>query len=562
MPEPGPPSAPATSPAKPPERERFWEIVGATDDPAERPHGEWRRRLHRFCENWIFALVIAFAIRHFGVELFRIPSASMEPVLLGDPGLGKGDFVLVDKLTSRFREPQRWDVAVFQYPVPEIESSKGGRARPAESHLGERLDHPLWRPLVGGNFVKRIVVMPGEEFYIQAGDVFIRTDGTWSIARKPPALQERLWQTIYRADGQPGYRPWSAEAGAAVEVLGGRLEAKPAGGRLVFSQPLRNVYLKDGAVAVRPLGSNEGWTKIEGVSMTAPRFAWTGGREGSIWDLGAWELKRLTSADEDDPMRKGTPLNQLMNEWNSDLRIGGRVERLDGEVVLELRAQSGGADPERLVSLAITADGWRLSGAGRAAGLAAEGRARLVGASIDLAQIDGQVVVRIDGADVHRSDLAWVDGNRHWPGIAIAGTGTASFAAFTVQRDLHYSAKGFMVQAPQAADPASMAEQIASGQGDAEDKDNAYAAAVRLPRLIRGELLGKPSDELSRSEATAAYGTGPNNPARAPEGGYLMLGDNSPLSLDGREWGFVPAENLRGSGWLIVFPPWRWGLIR
>jgi signal peptidase I len=62
-----------------------------------------RRRLHRFCENWIFALIIAFGIRHFGVELFRIPSASMEPMLLGDPGLGKGDFVVVDKLTSRFR---------------------------------------------------------------------------------------------------------------------------------------------------------------------------------------------------------------------------------------------------------------------------------------------------------------------------------------------------------------------------------------------------------------------------------------------------------------------------
>jgi hypothetical protein len=41
-----------------------------------------------------------------------------------------------------------------------------------------------------------------------------------------------------------------------------------------------------------------------------------------------------------------------------------------------------------------------------------------------------------------------------------------------------------------------------------------------------------------------------------------MLGDNSPLSLDGREWGFVPAENLRGRGWLVVFPPQRWKVIR
>ncbi|MEB3259042.1 MAG: S26 family signal peptidase [Cyanobacteriota bacterium] len=62
--------------------------------------------------------------------------------------------------------------------------------------------------------------------------------------------------------------------------------------------------------------------------------------------------------------------------------------------------------------------------------------------------------------------------------------------------------------------------------------------------------------------AAAAYGSSPDNPARAPAGGYLMLGDNSPLSLDGREWGFVPEENLRGRGWLVVFPPQRWKVIR
>lgn len=553
MPDPVPP------PPKKDSAERFWDILGASDDAAELPAVEWRRRLHRFCENWIFALIIAFGIRHFGVELFRIPSASMEPMLLGDPGLGKGDFVVVDKLTSRFRAVQRWDVAVFQYPVPEIESGKGGRARPAVAADGTRLDDPITRPLLGGNFVKRVVVLPGEEFYIQGGDVFLRNGAGWAVARKPPELQERLWQAVYRAGDQPGYRPWAVEGGAAVELVGERLELKPAGGVVRFDQPLRNVYIKDGSVAVRRLGSSDGYVRIDGVGLTRPRFAWTGGVEGSLWQLDRWDIKRLTSADNDDPSR-GTQVNQLMNEWNGDLRVGFRVERLDGEVVLSLAAQAPGTPvAERSLALTLRADGWSLAGSGLAAGVSANGPGPLAGHTVDLAQIDGQVVVRIDGRETHRGDLAWADPNMHRPALAFSGSGSAVLAGVLIERDLHYTARGFLQRAPkEAGDPDADFSQYP----DPEDRDNAYASAVRLPREVRAQLLAKPADTLTRQEATSAYATGPDHPARAPQGGYLMLGDNSPHSLDGREWGFVPAENLRGRGWLVVFPPQRWRVIR
>lgn len=537
------------------------DILGASDDAAERPNAEWRRRLHRFCENWIFALIIAFGIRHFGVELFRIPSASMEPMLLGDPGLGKGDFVIVDKLTSRFRDVQRWDVAVFQYPVPEVESGKGGRARPAISAEGERLDDPISRPLLGGNFVKRAVVLPGEEFYIRGGDIFLRDGAGWAVARKPAALQEHLWQPIYRVDGQPGYRPWAAEGGSAMEVVGDRCDLRLAGGPVRFTQPLRNVYLKDGSVAVRPLGSGDAFSKVDGIGMTHPRFAWSGGGEGTIWELHRWEMKRLTSADMDDPNR-GTQINQLMTEWTGDLRVGFRVERLEGELVLALAAQApGAAEPERVIALTLRPDGWALSGSGTAAGLRASGAQAPEGRRIDLAHIDGEVVLRLDGAEAHRAPVAWADPNLHRPNLAWSGAGAASLAGLTVERDLHYTTKGFLAPAPDAARPDMVLAQLANAS-DAEDRDNRYAGLVRLPRLVRGQLLDRPADELDAAAASRAYGTGPDNPARAPEGGYLMLGDNSPHSLDGRDWGFVPAENLRGRGWLVVFPPQRWKVIR
>lgn len=556
MPDPAPP------PPKKDAAERFWDILGASDDPTELPAVEWRRRLHRFCENWIFALIIAFGIRHFGVELFRIPSASMEPMLLGDPGFGKGDFVVVDKLTSRFRAVQRWDVAVFQYPVPEIESGKGGRARPAVAADGTRLDDPLTRPLLGGNFVKRVVVLPGEEFYIQGGDVFLRDGAGWRVARKPPELQEHLWQAVYRAGDQPGYRPWSAEGGATVELVGANLELKPAGGVVRFDQPLRNVYIKDGSVAVRRLGSGDAYVRVDGVGMTHPRFAWTGGIEGSIWQLDRWDIKRLTSADNDDPGR-GTQVNALMQDWTGDLRVGFSVGRLDGEVVLSLTAQAPGTPAaERSLALSLRADGWSLSGGGLAAGVSASGSAPLPGRRIDLAQIDGQVVVRVDGREVHRGDLAWVDPNRHRPAIAFSGGGSAVLADLLVERDLHYTARGFLQQAPGVDNPDRALEEIQRAHRDPEDRDNAYAGQVRLPREVRAQLLAKSADDLTRQEATSAYATGPDRPGRAPQGGYLMLGDNSPHSLDGREWGFVPAENLRGRGWLVVFPPQRWKVIR
>ncbi len=561
MPDPGSPPD-----VQPPQKERFWEIVGATDDPSEMPHAEWRRRLHRFCENWIFALIIAFGIRHFGVELFRIPSASMEPMLLGDPGLGKGDFVVVDKLTSRFREIHRWDVAVFQYPVPEIESGKGGRARPAIAADGTRLDDPLSRPLLGGNFVKRVVILPDEEFYIRGGDVFLRDGTGWQVARKPPALQERLWQTIYRAGDQPGYRPWSAAEGGSVDLVGDHLEVKPGAGTVSFDQPLRNVYIKDGSVAVRRLGSSDAFVRVDDIGMTRPRFAWSNGTEGSIWQLDRWDLRRVTSADMDDPNR-GTQLNQLMQEWTGDLRIGARIDRLDGDLVLHVVAQAPGTPAaERSLALSLRADGWSLVGGGLAAGLTVSGQQPLVGHRIDLAQIDGQVVVRIDGQKVHRGDLAWADPNVHRPGLSFSGgssgsSSSATLSGLTVERDLHYTTKGFLTEAPNAGNPDRILDQVAQIT-DAEDRDNQFAGAVRMPRSVRAQLLRKSPDDLTRTEATGRYGWGPDHPARAPEGAYLMLGDNSPLSLDGREWGFVPAENMRGRGWLVVFPPQRWKVIR
>jgi len=53
-----------------------------------------------------------------------------------------------------------------------------------------------------------------------------------------------------------------------------------------------------------------------------------------------------------------------------------------------------------------------------------------------------------------------------------------------------------------------------------------------------------------------------NYKATVPEGAFLALGDNRPNSLDGRFWGFVPAENVYGPVSFRYWPLKRIGLVR
>ncbi len=44
---------------------------------------------------------------------------------------------------------------------------------------------------------------------------------------------------------------------------------------------------------------------------------------------------------------------------------------------------------------------------------------------------------------------------------------------------------------------------------------------------------------------------------RIPEGQLYVLGDNRPISEDSRHFGFVPAKNVRGRVFLVIWPPTR-----
>ena len=111
------------------------------------------------------SIVTIVLFKYFVLEAYRIPTGSMQPTLMGNDETGIYDRVIVDKLSYHFRDPERFEVVVFRYP---LESNK--------------------------NFIKRIVGMPGEDMRIEGGDLFVKPLGAdaseWRVLRRPRPIQD------------------------------------------------------------------------------------------------------------------------------------------------------------------------------------------------------------------------------------------------------------------------------------------------------------------------------------------------------------------------------------
>ncbi|MCP5021634.1 MAG: signal peptidase I, partial [bacterium] len=128
----------------------------------------WRDNI----EAITISIVIIVLFKYFILEAYKIPTGSMQPTLMGwDSGQHKSDVfdrVLVDKLSYHVRDPERWEVVVFKYP---LDKSK--------------------------NFIKRLWGMPGEEMQVHCGDVMVRQpDGEWAIPRRSDHLLESMLKKL------------------------------------------------------------------------------------------------------------------------------------------------------------------------------------------------------------------------------------------------------------------------------------------------------------------------------------------------------------------------------
>ena len=84
-------------------------------DGPPRPKRGWRSSRFEIPILVLIVLVIVLVVRAFFVQVFYIPSQSMEPTLHGCPGC-RADRVLVNRLVYRFRDVRRGEVVVFKGP--------------------------------------------------------------------------------------------------------------------------------------------------------------------------------------------------------------------------------------------------------------------------------------------------------------------------------------------------------------------------------------------------------------------------------------------------------------
>jgi signal peptidase I len=144
-----------------------------------KPPHKWRENI----EALLMAIVVALLFKYFVLEISKIPSGSMQPTLMGHPETATFDRTVVDKLTYRYRDPERFEIVVFKHPLE-------------QSRI----------------MVKRLVGMPGEELKIENGDLFVKpVGGEWRNLRRPPAVMEAMWRSLAGRD--PRRAAWAVVRG-------------------------------------------------------------------------------------------------------------------------------------------------------------------------------------------------------------------------------------------------------------------------------------------------------------------------------------------------------------
>lgn len=98
----------------------------------------------------VIAVLIVLPIRYFLFQPFFVRGSSMEP------NFQNFDYLIIDEITYRFREPQRGEVVVFKYPQD-----------------------------LSSRFIKRIIGLPGEKIEIEEGKVFIEREGKTELLEEP-----------------------------------------------------------------------------------------------------------------------------------------------------------------------------------------------------------------------------------------------------------------------------------------------------------------------------------------------------------------------------------------
>lgn len=159
--------------------------------------------LFEFIETVVVAVVAVFFVRAFIAQPFLVNGASMERTFYD------GDYLLIDELTYRFREPQRGEVIVFKYPndtnsyyikrvigLPnEIVAISNGIVSVISSNGEKTLDEEYLEELRGRGDMK-VTLGPQEYFVMGDNRNFSFDSRNWGPLRRSyitGLVRVRLW---------------------------------------------------------------------------------------------------------------------------------------------------------------------------------------------------------------------------------------------------------------------------------------------------------------------------------------------------------------------------------
>lgn len=161
----------------------------------------------------IIALLIVVPIRYFVFQPFIVKGQSMMPTFENN------DYLIVDEISYRFREPQRGEVVVFKYPqnpstryIKRIIGLPGETVEIKENRViisGQVLDESSY--LSEGNFTQdkgfRKITLMENEYFVLGDNRFHSSDS-------------RLWGPLPREDiiGRVFLRAWPFAALAKFET--------------------------------------------------------------------------------------------------------------------------------------------------------------------------------------------------------------------------------------------------------------------------------------------------------------------------------------------------------
>jgi signal peptidase I len=163
---------------------------------------------------FIVSLAIIIPIRYFLIQPFFVQGASMEP------NYQDGEYLIIDEISYRLREPERGEVIVFKYPqnpseffIKRIIGLPGETIKIQNSTIIiENKANPQGIVLDEGSYLKNVPSMGQETVTLKQDEFFVLGDN------RSASFDSRRWGSLPRNDiiGKVWIKAWPvAQAGLA-----------------------------------------------------------------------------------------------------------------------------------------------------------------------------------------------------------------------------------------------------------------------------------------------------------------------------------------------------------